>query len=177
MKRLLHLVGLMFVSGLVMPGCEKKERGEPKVEMKSATLKEIETDIARHKGKIVVVDLWSFLCNPCKDEFPNLVRLHHELGDKGVVASSICLTMRDANAEKPKAEEFLKEKKAVTTNFWVTDEEGYAKAAARWKFEGIPVVVIYGRDGAIAKTFTNDDPDSQFTYADVEKYLGKMLAK
>src|SRR5438128_2221973 len=44
--------------------------------------------VAQHKGKVVVLDLWSTSCEPCLVEFPHLVELHQRHGDKLVCMSA-----------------------------------------------------------------------------------------
>ena len=46
--------------------------------------------VAQHKGKVVVLDLWSTSCEPCMVEFPHLVELHKQHGDKLVCLSASC---------------------------------------------------------------------------------------
>src|SRR5262249_33508107 len=60
-----------------------------RVELTPARLKQIESDIAAQKGKIVVLDIWAEFCPPCKEEFPNLVRLSRAHAGDGVVCMSL----------------------------------------------------------------------------------------
>src|SRR5690606_35455016 len=38
--------------------------------------------VRQQRGRVVVMDLWSTFCPPCIAEFPNLVALHREQGDR-----------------------------------------------------------------------------------------------
>ena len=58
-------------------------------------------------------------------------------------------------------------------NFWLV--EGIDGAQKHWDFVPVPVVVVYGRDGKIAKVFNNDDACKQFTYKDVEPFVKQLL--
>ena len=128
--------------------------------------------IPEHKGKVVVLDLWGTWCIHCMKEFPGLVRLHKKYGAKGVQCMSLCIPEKDGDVEdQPKALTFLGNKKAVFPNFWLKD--GMAPVQKRFKFEGLPVVVVFGKDGQIARTFKRDD--SQFTYDDVETVTKGLL--
>lgn len=40
----------------------------------------------RHRGRIVVVHLWASACEPCRQDWPHLQRLHDELRDEPDVA-------------------------------------------------------------------------------------------
>ena len=45
----------------------------------------------------------------------------------------------------------------------------------KWKIKGIPVVLVFNGKGTLLKKFPMDDPDNQFAYSDVEKFLAKLL--
>ena len=140
-----------------------------KIEMAPIKLKELLAKIGDQKGKIVILDLWATFCLPCKAEFPNLIRMHHTYGAKGVVCMSLCVDDADDKAEALK---FLKEKKAVIPNFWLSEEIGVAQK--HWDFEPVPVCVIFGRDGKLAKVFRYNTNEN-FTYKDVEQLVKNML--
>src|SRR5262249_2462793 len=89
----------------------------------------LEKQVANNKAKVVLIDVWGFFCPPCKEEFPNLVRLHHAYAEKGLVCISLSL---DYNEElKKKSVKFLNDNKAVCANFWL--EEGFEGAGREWK--------------------------------------------
>jgi peroxiredoxin len=41
------------------------------------------------RGKVVLIDFWSTICDPCLKEMPELVRLYEERKDKGFVVLAI----------------------------------------------------------------------------------------
>jgi peroxiredoxin len=45
--------------------------------------------LAQHKGKVVLIDFWSTICDPCLREMPELVKLYQEKKDKGFVVLAI----------------------------------------------------------------------------------------
>lgn len=140
------------------------------VDLREARLKEVLADVARHKDQIVVIDIWGDFCLPCKAEFPHLVKLHKAHAKDGLICMSISV---DDIKDKDKAHEFLKKQSATFANYILTaDSENWQD---HWNITAVPAVVVY-HNGKVARTFTNDDPDNQFTYADVEKYLAKLRA-
>ena len=44
-------------------------------------------------GKVVVVNMWATWCEPCREEFPELVRFHREMGPLGVEMISLSLDL------------------------------------------------------------------------------------
>jgi hypothetical protein len=56
----------------------------------------------------------------------------------------------------------------------MTDQQAWSE---HWDVGAIPFVLVFDRDGKLAKKFDRVDPDNQLDYADVEKFVAKMLAK
>jgi len=138
------------------------------VTLVSVKLPELEKAIASHKGKVVVVDVWSNSCIPCKQEFPHLVQLHKDYSPMGLVCISVSYDDDEDGAKF--ALPFLKKQNATFENYRL-DEDNDVKA---YKFEAdvLPTVFVYGKDGKRAKKFTTVEP---FTYKDVEKFIQPLL--
>jgi thiol-disulfide isomerase/thioredoxin len=124
--------------------------------------------IKTQRGKIVVVDTWATWCVPCKKEFPGLVKLHERHAKDGVVCMSVTV---DKVKNQPEAKAFLEQVNARFPNY-LTESTPWAD---KWEIKAIPVVLVFGRDGKLARKFDNDDPAHQFTYADVEKKVEELL--
>jgi len=97
--------------------------------------------------------------------------VHRKYRDKGVVAMS--LSTDDAE-DKGNVLKFLKSKSATFANY-LLDED-----AKIWQdhfaIKGPPAVFVYDRSGKIAGRFDSEDPDKEFTYADVEKLVRKLVS-
>lgn len=48
-------------------------------------LKELDT----HKGSVIVLNMWATWCEPCVEEFPDLVNLHKKYHDDGLVVIGV----------------------------------------------------------------------------------------
>ena len=143
------------------------------IELKPIGFNALNAAIKEHKGKIVVLDVWSTSCIPCMKEFPHLVEMHKKHAGAGVVCMSLSLDERE---DRQRALDFLKKQDARFANYWFegkTDDELHNA----WIFSGIPVVRVYDRNGELAKQFTNADPSNQFTYKDVEQLVATLLNK
>jgi len=128
---------------------------------------------ANKKAKLTLVDAWATWCGPCKENFPHVVEMHQKYAGKGLAVISLSLDDRDKPKQVDEAREFLKEKKAVFTNFLLNEEfgDGFDKL----NVNAIPAVFLFGPDGKEVKRFTMDDTDNQFTYEQVEKVIAAML--
>ena len=185
MKRLKTILAVLLLSVLTLlecsrgsepttPGKKGADRKDRKVHMTAIKFDQLLGNrIPEHKGKIVVLDIWGTWCPSCKQEFPGLVRLHEKYGTKGVQCMSLCVPLDDGDVkDRPRALAFLEENKAVFTNYWLQD--GWEPIQKKLDFEGLPVVIVFGKDGRIAKTFKADD-EPRFTYEDVDKLTGDLF--
>jgi thiol-disulfide isomerase/thioredoxin len=124
--------------------------------------------IEGQRGKIVVVDTWATWCVPCKKEFPSLVRLHEKHAKDGVVCMSVSV---DKVTKQPEAKEFLQLVGAHFVNYLTELTPWFDK----WSIKAIPAVLVFDREGKLARKFDYDPPANQFTYADVEKKVEELL--
>jgi len=97
--------------------------------------------------------------------------MHKKHGKDGVVCMSVSV---DLVEDKDKALKFLRAKGATFANYLLDDETQVWQD--HWDLSGPPAVLVYGRDGKLARRFVND-ANGQYTYADVEKFVQKLLNK
>ncbi len=144
------------------------------VELVSVTFDGMLARIAANKtAKLTLVDAWATWCVPCKENFPHVVEMHQKYARKGLAVVSLSLDDRAKPKQVNEAREFLKEKKAVFTNFLLDEEfgDGFDKL----NVNAIPAVFLFGPDGKEVKRFTLDDTENQFTYEEVEKVVAALL--
>ena len=166
------LCGVMGCSANEAPSQPGAGQTPPaKVELQVVPLDTILKQISAQKGNIVVVDSWATWCGPCKKEFPHLVEIHRDRAKDGVVCMSVSL---DQVQQQGDALAFLKEQGATFPNFLVEDDNSWLD---KWNIKGIPVVLVFGRDGKLLRKFDRDDPDNQFTYADVARFVRELVLK
>lgn len=178
------LVGMYCAVTVVapLPPASADEPAKSAVKLTAGTWKDIESLVAKNRGRIVVVDVWSTSCAPCMEEFPGLVKLHQEHG-KDVVCISfnvdyVGIPNKPADFYRPRVEKFLNKQQASFTNLLCTQESD-AFFAAR-ELSSIPAVYVYGRDGKLAKRFDEslleDGRELAFTYeADILPFVKKLL--
>ena len=134
------------------------------------------TDLLKQqRGKVVVVDFWADYCVPCKREFPKLVALHGKYARDGLAAVSVSLDDLGEEGAKDKVVKFLEKQRATFTNL-ILDEKP-ALWQAKLKIDGPPLVVVYNRDGGVARRFPSDDDPNAVDYAKVEKVVVELLKK
>lgn len=177
---------LVGIGSLQVPGQQAIVLAEDHstVKLTAGTWSDVETLIKRHKGKIVIVDVWSTSCLPCMTEFPNLVKLHKQFPDDLVCISFnvdyVGIKSRPPEAYRERVEKFLKKQSATFDNVLCTTESDALFAAL--KLTSIPAVYVYDRDGNLAMRFDDslltDGKDEAFTYeADINPLIDRLLKK
>jgi thiol-disulfide isomerase/thioredoxin len=119
----------------------------------------VEKWIAAQKGKVVVVDMWSLSCEPCRREFPNLVKLHNERAGQvsclSVSTDYAGIKSKPPAFYQPKVLEFLTSQKATCKNVLCSiDSEALFE---KLELASIPAVYVYGKDGKLAKRFAGEE--------------------
>lgn len=162
-----------------IPGAQSFGKGNVKAEI--ASWEETQEYIAKQKGKIVVVDLWSTWCEPCLREFPHLVALQKKYPEK-VVCISFNLNYDGSKNSPPESNseelmEFFTKQKAELINIISStpDEKLYESI----NLAAIPAAYVYGTDGKLIKRFDNEKQEygkEGFTYEkDIEPMIDQLL--
>lgn len=121
----------------------------------------LEKLVASHKGKVVVVDIWSTSCEPCLRELPHLVTMQKRHPDDVVCISFDC----DYDGRKSKPVEYWRER--VITNLSNIKADSVINVMCtvaadelfqQINLESIPAVCVYDRNGKLAKRFDNTTP-------------------
>jgi thiol-disulfide isomerase/thioredoxin len=97
-------------------------------------------DLARYRGKIVLVDFWASWCTPCRQSFPWLNSLQQRYADQGLVVLGV-----NVDRERLAAERFLR---STPAQFPIVYDPQGAFAAA-YELEGMPSSLVFGPDGTL----------------------------
>jgi thiol-disulfide isomerase/thioredoxin len=82
----------ILIASLLLIGCERGDHpdniGKPAPEFAISDGVQ-SVDLAKLRGKVVVLNLWASWCPPCVEELPSLLAMQHQLPGIAVVAVSI----------------------------------------------------------------------------------------
>ncbi len=124
---------------------------------------EVKGILDAHRGKVVVVNLWASWCLPCREEFPDLLRLHRELGSRGL---DLVLISADFSSQRQAAQEFLSQQGVDFGTFLKAgDDQDFIDAVdPRWS-GSLPATLVLKRDGTRAAFWEGKASYEQFRSA------------
>jgi thiol-disulfide isomerase/thioredoxin len=126
--------------------------------------------VARKQGKVVVVNFWATWCVPCREEYPDLVRLEKTYRDRGVAVLGVSI---DFPKDLPKVEKFLADTRPDFPNYMKRaggdDQDFIDSVDKKWSGD-LPFTVVYARDGKKARILSGKQ-----TYASFEKAVTDLL--
>ena len=97
--------------------------------------------LARHRGRVVLMNLWATWCPPCREEMPALQRFARENAGKVVVLGVDQGESAAAAAAYARAQ-------GVTFPILLDEQQQYGRA---YEGIGLPTSVIVGRDGRVVR--------------------------
>lgn len=116
--------------------------GKSAPEVVSKDLDDKETRLSGFKGKVVVLDIWTTWCGPCKAMIPHEREMVEKLRDKPFQLISI-----SADEKKETLKEFLEKEKMPWTHWWEGERnEGMLKD---WGVTMFPTIYVLDAKGVI----------------------------
>jgi thiol-disulfide isomerase/thioredoxin len=123
----------------------------------SVDAKNIDALRAKHKGKVLVLNFWATWCAPCKEEFPDFIRLHNAYASKGVAVVFVSIDDDDEKTKK-QALSFLRKQKAPFPAYIKAsgDDEQFINAVhPKWS-GAVPATFVYDKVGNLVKMRTEE---------------------
>jgi peroxiredoxin len=106
-------------------------------------------------GKVMLVNLWATWCGPCRNEIPELVKIHKEFQAKGL--EMVGLSTENPTSSADAVKNFVQ-------NFQMDYHVGWASPEVSISFmqmtqrDAIPQSFIISRDGRVLKQFVGFNP-------------------
>lgn len=126
--------------------------------------------VASERGRVVLVNFWATWCEPCREEFPDLVRLHGAYAGKGL---SVLGISTDLASQRAAVEKFLAVNRPAFPNYRKKsggDDQDFINVVdPSWGGE-LPFSLLYDREGRRVRVLSGKQ-----TYADFEREVVKLL--
>ena len=140
MKKLLTLSFFLMVA--VGVSLAQKPKVAPNFKLQAHDGKVIE--LAKLKGKVVVLNFWATWCGPCRREIPGFMEVYNQYKDKGVVIVGVSLDQEGWEVVRPYID-----RAKITYPIVVGDGE---LAEAYQLPNAIPATYIVDKKGNITKS-------------------------
>jgi thiol-disulfide isomerase/thioredoxin len=124
---------------------------------------------AQQHGRVLLVNFWATWCDPCREEFPNLVRLHNTYRGRGLSVVAISMDERET---VPAIQRFLQSQGAKFGSYrqHFGDFEALVNSInPRWG-GGIPATFLYDREGRLVNSW-----EGATTYEEFEGAVKPLL--
>ena len=105
--------------------------------------------IAQAGGSAVLVNVWATWCGPCREEFPDILRVRRDLGPQGL---KVILVSADFDDTRKDAEQFLKDRGVDFPSYIKVgrDEDLIQALAPQWS-GALPTTLLYDGKGTLVQ--------------------------
>jgi thiol-disulfide isomerase/thioredoxin len=168
MKPFWRAVAAFFAAAALLAMAEQPLRdwsGKPTPPLALDDLAGQPVDLARLRGRVVLVNFWATWCEPCIAEMPSIARLEGKL--RGRPFEVLAVNYGESPA---KIRAFLK-KAGLGLHVLLDPDE---KAADAWGAKGLPMSFLVDANGKVRYWVFGE---RDWTGPDSEKAVGKLLAE
>ncbi len=120
--------------------------------------------LEQHRGRVLLVNYWATWCEPCREEFPLLVRLDRTYRARGLSVVGISM---DEPESVPAIQQFLKSQGAQFASYR-HDFHNFAAQVDSINPEwggGIPATFLYDRQGKLVRSWEGAASFEEFDQA------------
>jgi thiol-disulfide isomerase/thioredoxin len=170
---LLSLAVIAFLAGLATPAQTNETGVAPRAEIRQIDLEGLKKLLQRDAKdpRPLLVNFWATWCDPCREEFPDLVKIDDDYRAKNL--DFVAISLDDVSEIGTAVPQFLKEMKALmpVVLLNVNDPEPAIKAVdVAWDGQ-LPATYLYDKQGNVVfKHFGRIKPDQ--LRAAIDKALG-----
>ena len=132
------------------------QAGDPAPEYAAKTMAGQPVTLASLRGSPVLLNVWATWCHPCREELPDLERLHQANRARGLRIVGVSI---DQGGQEKAVADFAREY-GVTYEIWLDPDDRVSSAFAT---VGVPTTVLIAPDGTLLWRHLGpvkaDDPD------------------
>lgn len=168
LKTYLLIQLLFFLSGITSNGFSQSEAA---TQVKIINVSDLEKIINQNKDRALLINVWATWCLPCREEFPDLVKLA-KVYEKEIRV--LCISVDDPDELDSKVLPFLKKQNAEYDNYLlkVVEPEDFINLLNKDWGGAIPATFIYDSQGNQSQVLIGKQ-----SYEEFEQSLKKVINK
>jgi peroxiredoxin len=116
--------------------------GAPAPAYRAVSLDGDSVSLAAQRGKVVLLNVWATWCHPCRDEIPELRKIHTTYRDRGLELIGVSV---DTDGSDDAIRQFMREFQ-MAYPVWRDPEE---RVSARFLVLGVPATFLIDRRGVL----------------------------
>lgn len=179
MKTLISAFTILGAFAAALPAVADDSR-PAKIGLVEANWKGVQKLVASHKGKVVVVDVWTTTCAGCLKKFPDFLALQrlHKIALISVNCDYDGIPDKPPKFYREHVLKFLKKQNTTCENVMLNVP--FLDFLNAVKLESTPAMYVYDKTGKLAKRFDNDKAETEadeFTMKQVHNLVGKLVKR
>lgn len=128
----------------------------PAPDLTLETLSGREINLAEQEGKVILVNFWATWCAPCRKEIPDLIDLHSEMEDDGLMVVGIAVDEEGESVVKPFVEK-------QNVNYPIVIDTTRTIESHFEAMYGLPTTYLINPDGQIVRRVLGIFPVEEMT--------------
>jgi thiol-disulfide isomerase/thioredoxin len=139
--RIFSKTGMSLLLGLLLYGCSQKPKA------RAASTAQITQKIQSSTAPLLLVHIWATWCDPCREEFPELVKVQEAYASKSL---TIILVSADDPGDPATVEYFLKEQRCPMNSLIAAnlDQKFIESFSPTWS-GALPSTFFFGPNGKL----------------------------
>jgi thiol-disulfide isomerase/thioredoxin len=124
--------------------------------------------VRANRPKVTVLNVWATWCIPCREEFPDLLKLGHQYAPQGV---TLMLVSADFDDQLPAARAFLRDHGVRFATYLKTgDDMAFIDSLnSRWT-GALPATFVYDRAGQLQEFW-----EGKASFDEMERHVRRVL--
>jgi thiol-disulfide isomerase/thioredoxin len=158
------------------PRATQRRAAKPAVATRAINAEEMQALLKRDGARPLLVNYWATWCDPCREEFPDLVKIDKQYRPKDL--DFIAISLDDLSDLKTAVPKFLREMRAEMPNYLlnVSDPEPAIKLVDPAWDGALPATFLYNQKGEVVYKHFGRVPTAELRAA-IEKALGSEEQK